>query len=517
MEDVQVAYLPFSYTQLTQEEIAVLPAAKTSAIEAAKTAGAFAVTAAGSAAADFSASSSAAAVSDLASAAASATSAKSAASAFVFAEKSPYTVTYDYTEVTDGGPTGPRTYQLPILYTVWPASKPLPTDLEYVVDYEVFIPYDQPNSPFSEKVGETLGSEAIFSALGYRVEIPASAPVTRALPTYSGELRTHDDTLDEDVPLANLMISTQLGAWIGDMKTDSNGRFWFMHNDWPFTGISLTITYQDKDGRWKIVDDGSTTPYTRTILANISDSSTPVTTLSSSAHNENEIHRAVNYFYNDQNIFYKPSPTGGLKITTYDTNGRAYYRCSIVLDPNGYYIGSSSISIYDYGDDFRIIGTTLHELGHASHSHDNPNNYVDSNGFIKESTASYIGWYLGEGYYKSIGWIKPIGSNPDRTGNENQTWTRNSNSTSVIGLSVSNSGWYSPLYIDMTDDYNQGASNTSRPNDNITGVSASAIWNIISTSSDYWTQVRPKIVNLVGTQPNFSEWIDNFDDSPVNN
>ena len=63
MEDVQVAYIPFCFARLTREEAEKLPQAQTKAVGTA------------------------------------------AAKAFTFAEKSPYTVTYQNDSVTDGGPT----------------------------------------------------------------------------------------------------------------------------------------------------------------------------------------------------------------------------------------------------------------------------------------------------------------------------------------------------------------------------------------------------------------------------
>ncbi|MDR2894156.1 MAG: hypothetical protein LBU97_01685, partial [Alistipes sp.] len=122
MEDVQVAYIPFDYVGVPQHETEKLALKKSAAN--------------------------------------------------IFTEKSPYTVTYDYSDVTDGDSTGPRTYQLPILYTVWPASKPLPTDLDYVVDYEVFLP---PTGDVKTRAGASqlsaetmhaLRREAVASALG---------------------------------------------------------------------------------------------------------------------------------------------------------------------------------------------------------------------------------------------------------------------------------------------------------------------------------------------------------------
>ncbi len=62
MKDVQVAYIPFDYVQLTQQEVEQV--------------------------------------------------AHTRSAATTFAERSPYTVTYDNVESTDGGPTGPQTYPL---------------------------------------------------------------------------------------------------------------------------------------------------------------------------------------------------------------------------------------------------------------------------------------------------------------------------------------------------------------------------------------------------------------------
>jgi hypothetical protein len=73
---------------------------------------------------------------------------------------------------------------------------------------------------------------------------------------------------------------------------------------------------------------------------------------------------------------------------------------------------------------------------------------------------------------------------------------------------------YSPLFVDLTDTYNQKtASYVPYPNDEIQGVPASVIWNIISTSTT-WAQCRSKLQSYVGTYyttTQFNNWIADFD------
>ncbi len=460
-------------------------------------------------------------------------------------ERSPYTVTYDYTEVTDGGPTGPRTFQLPILYAVWPASKPLPEDLEYEMVYELFYPHTLSEPLLDAESTHILTREATAMASGK--PLSALSPATRAggNVTLRGTIQTYDHALRRNVPISNLKIAGYSGSIYVDTITDESGYFSVTVPANPESDYHWIFCYfEDPQGRWKIVVPGTTftnfewfaferAPGATTIDADIILG--PVVQngltfqLNDDLTQEANIHRAVNYFFNGQNVFPKAfpnayyQPSQGLRIEAKDYSSSSLAGLfapnpNVRYDLNGSVINvtfSPSIMIYNNGaSNNDVIRTTLHELGHAIHCYNDILSYLDTNSFLKESFASYVGWYLVQEYYESLGWVNP-GGNPSLASNDaRQSWTKTTDST--FGGRF-NDGYYSPLFVDLTDNYNQKTSPTSsRPNDNLSGVPPQIIWYFISTSSNY-SQVRQKIVAQVGRHPDFDEWIQNFDDSPVNN
>ena len=478
MEDVQVAYIPFSFAQLTPDEAVKVEKSKT----------------------------------------------RSAAN--IFPEKSPYTVTYDYAESTDGDPTGPQTFQLPILYTVWPVSKPLPADLEYVLDYEIFLPHAA--SKTSKALG-VLQNEAITHVLGRMVPIPIAAPnaATRASgdpvypydpdnipPGYAaypafGKLVTRDNVLNTYVPLDNLEFGIRVGSNIQPMITDESGMCCTVvclptastsHED--IVVSPLTITYnntQYKTYNWKITDKTSLDPCTQEIpvifkVVNVGDVyfdpyslDLPLTEVLSGNLRLNEIHRAVNYYYNGQNDFEKRSPTGGTRIRAFDYNGRSYYTWG------------GAITIFNRGNDGLLIADVLHELGHLLH-YGNPSICMNTHDFLRESFACYIAWYLTEEYYKSNGWVKPAYYTDITQLHGRQSWQK---------THAPDDGWYSPFFIDMTDNYNQSTVNLNRPNDTIEGLPPSFIWFLLTEYPSIEEVLR--ISNATGALFS-SDWLADFNE-----
>ncbi len=440
MEGVQVAYIPFDYVQLTQDEAEKIT--------------------------------------------------KTRSTADIFPEKSPYTVTYDYTGTTDGGPTDPQTFQLPILYTVWPVDKPFPDDLEYVVDHEVLRMTDAPvRSPLTR------------SYLPWDLLCPV-------------HLVTYDDALNQNVPLANFRVSLYTEFLYGEYTMREGFNATTDHNGMIDVGsliatyanlvpgstespVYFELTYQDPSGRWKITGD-STVPLSTVISRNfLHDQVSPdIIVLPSGGRRENEIYRAVNYFYNAQNVFPKHYPPGGAIIRAYASTGRPYYAFG------------GSITLYNRGNDGRMIGDTLHEIGHLVHYNNFPTRYTNSPKFLRESFACYAGWYVGENYYRSVGWN---GGVPDDITyyNRQNDWTK---------YYPNDSGYYSPLFIDLTDDYNQRFFlGTTYPQDFMVGVPASAIWDIISTNPDWTPTFRQMLSNCVNTYTNntvteFDNWFFDFEE-----
>jgi hypothetical protein len=473
MEDVQVAYMPFCFARLTREEAAKV--------------------------------------------------AKTKSPARTFAEKSPYTVTHDYTDVTDGGPTGPVTYQLPILYTVWPADKPLPTELEYVVDYEVFLPQ---SSSLSKEARSILGGEAVALARGGKTRAGA-APAASQQAVFRVNIYTYDSTLGRNVPMPYLRMRFQDGSLIVGGATNANGEFEVVINDMlsgggtGAIGMQWHFIYGDSSTafpRWKITTENSTDPYSFSQMIQFQPETTPFNyraadiILAPSNRRENEIHRAVYYFYNGQTVFPKSVATGGVRIIADGNYGRPFVSMGRIHNDNGnlseFYC---VIHMYDRGPDSQVIGDTLHEIGHMFHSmNDRVYNPVGVHKFLQESFACYVGWYLGEEYYKSKGWIKP-GADSDITMNGQQSWTKTYSTSGSI-----NEGWYSPLFVDLTDDYNQLANN--RPDDTIQNVPPSVVWNIVSQSRT-WNDCKLKLQEYIGTGTGkyytltqYSNWITSYDE-----
>jgi hypothetical protein len=293
--------------------------------------------------------------------------------------------------------------------------------------------------------------------------------------------------------------------------------------------VDIDCFYQVPAGRWRITNNSSTTPLSVSIKqAYLSVAYPPGTIvlpgmgglgsrsviLPEGSFQANEIHRAVNYFFNVQNVFPKPSVKDGIHIMAYNTPNRPTSTTQVngSFSPNGNY---PFIKIWNNDNpDSVVIGTTLHELGHSAHYKNNINGFNNTLRGLKESFAPYVGWYLGEAYYASIGWIRPSDSSYRQNGNI----TRDSRQDWVRIIPKGNLGEYTPLFIDLTDNYNQRTYYFSDvPNDTIDSVPASVIWNIISTSTT-WVQCRNKLEGYIGTgvgkyytATEFENWIEDFE------
>ncbi len=102
------------------------------------------------------------------------------------------------------------------------------------------------------------------------------------------------------------------------------------------------------------------------------------------------------------------------------------------------------------------IGSTLHELGHmAQYNRNTFTGYLTTSNLLLESWASYVGWYVGEAYYTSLGWVKPPETDYSNITNQSRQFWMSTNDN------------YSPMFVDLIDGYNQRARGTTYPNDNI--------------------------------------------------
>lgn len=456
MEDVKVAYMPFDYVGLTEDEIKALPVAKT------RSGG-------------------------------DSESVQPTDDA-VFPESYRYTITYTNQETLEG-PVPDQTSILPILYVVWPIDKPLPNEMEYEIDYEIFQPYyeEVQTRALGMSIGMLRSLEA--EAIGLALDIPVPERVqTRAdgYSSFSGRVLDHDLNLNKDVPMARLGLKWQLGSNVIESSTSSDGSY-ILKIQVPSIDplLMLVFYFQDVHGRWKITTENSTAPCVGrwAVYYGIPEWENDVVQdwILEDERPVNEIHRAVQYYYNTQTLIASPYYSRGIRIIA-DIN-----------PPNGAYglfypdynsPNNCRIHIYNAGlPDSYLIGTTFHELGHHNHFCGSPSNLRKIPRFLAESYSSFFGWYLSEQYYKSLGWIK-TSNRTEITDQGNQTWM-----IAAHGRDPE----YTPLFVDLKDDFNQTERWRPVPRDEIVGFPTRSIRNIVVGSTS-WTNVKRQIIEQVGTE-----------------
>lgn len=200
---------------------------------------------------------------------------------------------------------------------------------------------------------------------------------------------------------------------------------------------------------WKITDENTTSPITIVSSTvdfwwkNLTDTYFRVR----STDNRYAIHRAADFYFNGSHAIRTWRYDSGIRIrslSTKDEYGSGYFTYSQNAD--------AFILIYKNDPDNmnKAISTVLHELGHFTHFGEQ-GAYTGSaydglkavQGLLRESFASYVGFYLGELYYTSVlGYRKPS-ADFQITTQGRQKWRK------------TYSDEYSPLFVDLIDDFDQ--------------------------------------------------------------
>ena len=320
---------------------------------------------------------------------------------------------------------------LPVMYALWPE------DLDYPnVEYEVIE----------------------------RVEIPRFDPEPSC--QYTLFLRTYDSLLGTYVPLKNMKVHFKLGSFSVYMTTNAQGRVQITPSAYynaPSNISNINVYVLPETSRFTVAikqDSTNTTMAIVEVLGTLgsmyggASNPSPYTATLSSNTTEYEAFRAADYYFSDSHLLSSGINSGetGILILAHD-------------DALGTTLGNADpvnnlINIYNAGTDMEeTIATTLHEIGHIRHYQKNPtlyHDYIDE--FVRESYASFVGWALGEQYYTSKGFVKPYhGYQINEKGN--QAWVKT--------LSVPDY-YYSPIFVDLWDNYNQSQ--------DYTGVIPETIW-----------------------------------------
>ena len=391
-----------------------------------------------------------------------------------------YSVTYTDLMTTEG-PAEPQTIHLPTIYATWPVETPLPTDLEYEIVEELYLP-------------KYTGSESDASVALLESEI---IPITPPwgddpvwppginLPRFKGRIMHYDAELERYIPLGGASITMRYGSNMVGAVTDSDG--YFVIYDYI---TSIATTWLDLNNNYYFVSSAAniSAPYGEIIgLADdfpyaIELDQAPTTTcisLTNSLPFYETASATYFYFYGDHELDPKYQE-GGLRLSVLDFSsgtgnaGECYYPTTNT---------PAYINIYDYYTKADIIGTIFHELGHFTHCYERAGMYYDMQTiekFIRESFASYVGYYMACQYYREhFHFLSSKDLNQGR-----QYWAGGSN--------------YTPLFVDLFDTYNQHTSEYSRyPNDNLSGFSHEAM-QLIAQEVETWGDCKTNLRSYIG-------------------
>ena len=435
-------------------------------------------------------------------------------------EKSPYVMTINGVHPEDVDFEINVMMEMPILYVVWPIEKPLPNNIDYYIDYEVFLPQATPTTKadfgLTPETQTALEDEALYLALGKRIIKNHSVPQTKQLreeddssnfKVMTGYVTCYDDQYNETVPVEGITMRYELGTLIIDAHTTTDGYYNitidspyhpYMNFSFTFKSYDFFITYNNSPNIFK--DSYGTVP---NVFGDGLYSQRDFSL--SETHPILPVFRGARHFFaGNHGINIPEAINRPIKINiipTYsvgDNIGEFY-----PIDNNPY------INIYNYysiSSTSLIIGTTIHELGHYFNfilKGEENDEYQLLPRIVRESFANYIGWYIGGKYYNYLGHYFSDEYNP--TGLDCQSWTLYTEGTN---------GRYSPLFIDLYDSYNQYPSKSYyAPYDVISGTPASAIIQAI-TQANSWTSLRnilDSYINLYYSQTDFTNFIYSFD------
>lgn len=329
---------------------------------------------------------------------------------------------------------------LPTLYAIWPIDKPINPEYDYAINYSVRLPV-VPN--------EIVNLEEILSSINKG---------EKSLTYKLGRLTFSDDFLSRtDIAVNNVKIRFQYGSLIQDVYTNSAGYFLAPSDVNDSTSVSYILQGSD----WTVSYDTSYAPLV-CYMGKVGTLWNGTSIINYAATGLYEtVYRAADYLYTTS---FTPQlslyPEITIKVQSFPGTNNQY----------GSFAYNSSVQYVMIfprtGTDNEFISATLHELGHAMQYTLRGGSYTSYNGVervVKESFASFTGWYYGEQYYLSLGWIKPQ-SSYILNHNARQNWMASDTSTV-----------YTPFFVDLVDDYDQSSSNSNYIWDGLSGCSISEI------------------------------------------
>lgn len=368
------------------------------------------------------------------------------------------------------------------MYVFWPVLREIPSTLSYELLYLAYIPeYAKDHSSNTRSDEEELWLSQMFEAGDARdVE-------------YGAYVYAYDNSLSTYVPVKYASVAIG-GSRLNYVETDSNGYFALPSWISPQATNSLTL-YCFNDTF--TVRQGSTTSPVSASLGQISTlwANNNTINIYLPYSFELEVYQAASYYF-----------WGSNSLLSQTTQYQSHINIQAINNSSSGYLGlfnytsTPYIEIYCYYTTASFIfGTVLHELGHATHyQYHGQNTMASMPDFILESFASFHGWFCVFQYY-----VPSVTSHTSVNSictQGRQTWTSNANNP------------YTPLYIDLYDNYDQSADYPNAVQDNIAYVPISAIV-AASVGPVTYSQVYNILYSYVGsyyTSTQFSTFIQYF-------
>lgn len=414
-------------------------------------------------------------------------------------EANPHKAVYHDLISSDGTIIGEQTISLPVVYAVWPVGKPIPEGLDYVIDYEVFLPnhsvLTKSSGTMTRRDLAILERAAIARSRGeeFRVTKVMEDPDSMYYRYIGGYIKSHDSITNSNIGLGKLYMKFQLGTNIVSSTTLPDGYFYFSCEIPDGARLSCSL----RNSTWRITPENVDTPleYSLCALENLMQDD-PNISMDNNLVVDIPVRPKISQF--SANYFY--FGTHGVVAHTYGNPLRIMISPSISDTEYGVTTTSPTsqpfIKLFANSQpDHWMMCTVFHELGHATHYSERGGyyQYNSANQLMKESYATYVGWNCTRSFYASLG------HNDYFTDLGYQRWT--------VGSSD-----YSPFFVDLIDTVNQSLWDDEYLVDNIAGVPHATIRSLISSYNSI-EQCLPALRGLIGTyytEADFNAYVSGF-------
>jgi hypothetical protein len=114
-------------------------------------------------------------------------------------------------------------------------------------------------------------------------------------------------------------------------------------------------------------------------------------------------------------------------------------------------------------------------------------------GRLAESWAQMVGWFITKQVYLPAG-LNPAGLNFTQF-DQDAIQDRTLANMAVVSTCFSNGAWYTPLFIDLVDNYNQNTWSSNFPVDNANGYTLQQLQSFLNARPTNWYMYRDHLQN----------------------